>query len=55
MVDDLTHWTREGTFRLKLVTLAASYFVEPWLNDTRLGTYGYPIYRRRKHLKRRTR
>lgn len=42
MVDDLTHWTREGTFKLKLVTLAASYFVEPWLNDTRLGTYGYP-------------
>lgn len=40
---DFSHWTRQGTFIISPLVLAASLFWELRFNGKKLGTYGYSV------------
>lgn len=39
----ITHWTKEGTFKIEWVILGGSWHYRLWCNTTDLGVYSYPF------------
>lgn len=39
---EITHWTKEGTFKITPKILAGSLFCELWFREINLGSYNLP-------------